>query len=96
LFQFQISPISCMQMLLLGLVIHYCCGVTSWAQLVFTTVDNILLSCGPSSNVVINERVFVPNNTWMLLVIVIVWKNQTSVNGSKFPAQLQASQLPST
>jgi serine/threonine protein kinase len=57
-----------MRVLLLGLVIHYCCGVTSWAQPVFTPVDNILLSCGSSSNVAVDGRVFVPDNTSMLLV----------------------------
>jgi hypothetical protein len=80
-----------MRVLLLGLVIHYCCGVTSWAQLVFIVVDNILSSCGPSSNVAINGQVFVLNNTSMLFIIVAAWKNQTGMNGFGFPTQLQAS-----
>jgi hypothetical protein len=54
----------------MGLVIHYYCGVTSWAQPMFTPVDNILLNCGSSSNVVVDGRVFVLDNTSMLLAIV--------------------------
>jgi len=76
-----------MRVLLLGLVIQYYCGVTSWAQLVVTPVDNILLSCGSSSNVAIDGRMFVPDNTSMLLVTTIAWKNQIGVNGSRFFAQ---------
>jgi len=34
-------------------------------------------------------------NTSMLLITVIVWKNQTGMNKFGFPAQLQASRQPS-
>jgi hypothetical protein len=62
-------------MLLLGLMIHYYCGVTSWAQLMFIVVDIILLNYGSSSNVAANGQVLFPDNTSMLLVIVTAWKN---------------------
>jgi hypothetical protein len=72
LFEFQLTPISCMRLLLLGLVIHYCCGVTSWAQLMVIAMDMILLSCGSSSNVAVNGQMFIPDNASMLLVTIVV------------------------
>jgi hypothetical protein len=80
-----------MRVLLLGLMIHCCYGVTSWAQLVFTAMDNIFLSCGSLNNVALDGRMFILDNASMLLVIVVAWKNQTGMNGSRFFAQLQVS-----
>jgi hypothetical protein len=62
-------------MLLMGLAIHYCCGVTSWAQPMFIVVDNILLSCGSLNNVVVDGRMFVLDNTSMLFITVVASKN---------------------